>query len=407
MMAVAKSMPTNNNGTTIFTEMTALALQAGAINLGQGFPDQDGPPRMLEAARQAITAGRNQYPPLDGIPELQEAIAAQRSARYGTCYSATAEVLVTVGATEAITASVLALARPGDEVVVFEPFYDSYAAAIAMAGAVRRPVLLRPDPGGFSFAEADLRAAIGPRTRLLIMNTPHNPTGKVFSSGELQAIAAVCQERDLLVIADEVYEYLCFDGRTHRTIAAIEGMADRTIVVSSAAKTFNATGWKVGWLCAPAELAAEVRSVKQYLTFAAGTPFQHAVAVALNTCADWVHEARADLQRSRDLLTDGLTAVGVRVYPAEGSYFLQADARSFGYDTGIDLCRVLPALAGVAAVPSSAFFDTADVGRPLIRFAFCKRCDVMDEAVSRLARFAQGTPRDVAGKAAKGPERDH
>jgi N-succinyldiaminopimelate aminotransferase len=378
-------------GTTIFTEMTALAARTGAINLGQGFPDRDGPRRLLDAAREAVFAGHNQYPPLTGVPELRAAIAEQRAGRYRTRYSAAEEVLVTVGATEAITASVLALAGAGDEVIVFEPFYDSYGAAITMAGAVRRSVPLRPGPDGFHFDEAELRAAAGPRARLLILNSPHNPTGKVFTRDELETIAAICLEHDLTVITDEVYEYLCFDRRTHHTIAAIDGMAERTVVVSSAGKTFNVTGWKVGWLCGPAALVARIRNVKQYLSFAGGTPFQHAVASALRECGDWIGESCADLQRSRDVMVDGLTAAGVRVYPSEGTYFIQVDARSFGYGDGIELCRALPGLAGVAGVPSAVFFDSAEIGRPLVRLAFCKRADVIAEAVSRLARLAHAT----------------
>ncbi len=380
-----------STGTTIFTEMTALAVRTGAINLGQGFPDRDGPTKLLDAARDAISAGHNQYPPLTGVPDLRTAVVAQRADRYGTEYSASDQVLITVGATEAITASMLALVGTGDEVIVFEPFYDSYGAAITMAGAVRRSVPLRPGPHGFHFDEADLRAAVGPRTRLLILNSPHNPTGKVFTREELETIAAVCLEHDLLVITDEVYEYLCFDGRTHHTIASVEGMADRTIVVSSAGKTFNATGWKVGWLCGPAALVGRVRNVKQYLSFAGGTPLQHAVATALQECTAWIEESCAHLQRSRDILVDGLTAAGVRVYPSEGTYFVQVDARSFGHDDGVELCRALPEVAGVAGVPSAVFFDSVDLGRPLVRFAFCKRPDVIEEAVARLSALARSS----------------
>ena len=389
MTAGVRPVPVTGSGTTIFTEMTALAVRTGAINLGQGFPDRSGPREMLDAVHDAVEGGHNQYPPLGGVPVLRDAIVNYRSGRYGTSYDATDEVLVTVGATEAVTASILALTRPGDEVVVFEPFYDSYVAAMAMAGVVRRPVLLRPSSSGFFFDEADLRAAIGPRTRLLLLNTPHNPTGKVFTVDELSIIAAVCREHGVLVITDEVYEYLCFDGRTHHTIAAYEGMAERSLVVSSAGKTFNATGWKVGWLCGPAHLVAEARNVKQYLTFAGGTPFQHAVAVGLRDCTSWIERLRADLERSRDLLVAEFTTAGVRVYPSEGTYFVQADSRSFGYEDGAELCRALPALAGVAAVPSSVFFDTVEVGRSLIRFAFCKSPDVIKEAAARPARFAR------------------
>jgi N-succinyldiaminopimelate aminotransferase len=392
-MTVARPANSASGGTTIFTEITELATRTGAINLGQGFPDRDGPPAMLAAVNEAILAGHNQYPPLGGVPVLREAVAEQRAERYGTRYRPADEILVTVGATEGITAAVLALAGAGDEVVVFEPFYDSYAAAIELAGAVRRPVLLHPGQDGFRFDEAELRAAVGPRTRLLIVNSPHNPTGKVFSPEEMRVIASVCQERDLTVVADEVYEYLCFDGLTHTTMTTIPGMAERTIAVSSAAKTFNATGWKVGWLCGPAELVTKVRNVKQYLTFAGGTPFQHAVAVALRERAHWVDALRADLQGARDIMVNGLRDAGVRIYPSQGTYFVQADARSFGYEDSAELCRALPSRAGVAAIPSSIFFDSTEVGRSLVRLAFCKKHAVITEAVSRLGRFVRDNTR--------------
>lgn len=376
-------------GTTIFAEMTTLAEQTGAINLGQGFPDGDGPTRMLDVARQAIAAGHNQYPPLSGVLALRETIASQRVQRHGTVYDPADEVLVTAGATEAITAAVLALCQPGDEVVVFEPFYDLYAAAIKMAGAVLRSVLLRPEATAFRFNEADLAVMIGPRTRLLLLNTPHNPTGRVFTATELAIIARVSQAHDLVVLTDEVYEYLCFDGVEHCSIAALPGMVERTLTVSSAGKTFDATGWKIGWLCGPARLVAPVRRVKQYLTFASGTPFQHAVAVALNECENWIEGLRDRMQHCRDILAGGLAAAGVHTFSCQGTYFLQVDARSFGYQDGQQLCRALPELAGVVGVPSVAFFDSTDVGKPLVRFAFCKQTEVIFEAVERLDLFAR------------------
>ncbi len=375
-------------GTTIFAEMTALARRTGAINLGQGFPDTDGPAAMLAAARDAIAAGLNQYPPGDGMPELRTAVAEQRSQRYGMDYDPDREVLVTAGATEAITAALLGLCNPGDEVVVFEPYYDSYMAAIAMAGGIRRPVQLRagaaPDDA-FGFDPDELRAAITPRTRLMVFNSPHNPTGKVFTRAELELIASVCQEHDLIAITDEVYEYLTFDGLSHIPLATIPGMRDRTVAVSSAGKTFSVTGWKIGWVCGPPNLVTAVRAAKQFMTFASGTPFQVAVAYALREELAWVEELRQSLAERRDLLRDGLVKVGFHAYPSQGTYFVMTDARSLGYEGGRELCLDLPERAGVVAIPAAVFYDDKQAGGPLVRFAFCKKHELLDEASSRLA----------------------
>jgi N-succinyldiaminopimelate aminotransferase len=374
-------------GTTIFSEMTALALRTGAVNLGQGFPDTDGPPGMLAAAQQAIAGGLNQYPPVDGLPALREAIVGARQARYGMAYDPATEVVMTAGATEAIAAALLALCEPGDEVVLFEPYYDSYLANVAMAGATHRAVPLRATPDGFAFDPDDLRRAVSGRTRLIVLNSPHNPTGKVFTRAELELIAQVCVERDLIAVADEVYEYLIFDGLEHVPIAALPGMRERTVTISSAGKTFSCTGWKIGWALGPADLVGAVRKAKQFMTFASGTPFQAAVAHALTYELDWVAELAKSLQERRDLLQSGLTAAGVRTYAGQGTYFLQADAASWGYADGVELCRDLALSGGVVAIPTQVFYDDPADGQRLVRFAFCKRPEVLAAAVSRLSAF--------------------
>lgn len=369
---------------TIFAEMTALATRTGAVNLGQGFPDSDGPPAMLEAARAAIAEGVNQYPPGPGTADLRAAIARDRT-RYGTCYDPDTEVLVTVGATEAITAALLALLEPGDEVLVIEPYYDSYAAAIALAGGSRRVVgLVMGADGRFAVDVDAIRDAVGPRTRMMLLNSPHNPTGTVFTRAELTALAEVCVDHDLLAITDEVYEHLVYDDATHIPLATLPGMAERTITVSSAGKTFNCTGWKIGWACGPAELIAAVRAAKQFLTFVGGAPFQPAVAYALGAELPWVARLRSSLWAKRDRLTAGLEAAGFVVRPSQGTYFVCADIRPLGATDGARLCRELPERIGVAAVPVQVFTDSPDRWRHLIRFAFCKRDDVLDEAVRRL-----------------------
>ncbi|GII78748.1 aminotransferase [Sphaerisporangium rufum] len=372
-------------GTTVFAEMTALAVRTGSINLGQGFPDTDGPPAMLRRAADAIAHGHNQYPPGPGLPELRQAVAAHHQDHYGLSYDPGAEVLVTVGATEAIAATVLALCEPGDEVIVFEPYYDSYAAAITLAGAVRRTVTLRPDGGRFAFDPTELRAAVTPRTRAVLVNSPHNPTGTVFTGEELAAIAALCQERDLVAITDEVYEHLTFDGVPHVPLATLPGMRERTVMISSAGKTFSVTGWKTGWICAPARYVRAVQTVKQFLTFTAAAPWQLAVAYALREELGWVAGLRESLAAKRDRLAGGLAAAGFGVYRPAGTYFVQADIRPLGFTDGAELARRLPELAGVVAVPTQVFYDHPEAGRSFVRFAFCKRDEVIDEAVGRLA----------------------
>jgi N-succinyldiaminopimelate aminotransferase len=370
---------------TIFAEMSALAVKTGSINLGQGFPDTDGPASLLDDAAEAIRNGANQYPPGIGVPELRQAIAAHQRRFYGLEVDPDSEVLVTAGATEAIAASILALTEPGDEVVTFEPYYDSYAASIALAGATRRTVVLRrPD---FSFDPDELRAAFSERTKLVLLNSPHNPTGKVFDRTELDLIAALAREHDALVVTDEVYEHQTFDGVRHVPMATLPGMAERTITISSAGKTFSVTGWKIGWLHAPAELTAAVRAVKQFLTYVNGAPFQPAVANALALGDAFYVDLAAELQRKRDLLSDGLRAAGFDVYAPQGTYFIVTDAAPLGYDDGLDLCLQLPSLVGVAAVPVKVFHDDPEAGRSLVRFAFCKRDDVLAEGVERLAKL--------------------
>ncbi|WP_395309963.1 pyridoxal phosphate-dependent aminotransferase [Mycobacterium sp. AMU20-3851] len=369
---------------TIFAEMSALAARIGAVNLGQGFPDEDGPAGMLKVAQDAIAEGVNQYPPGLGIPALRQAIAAQRRRNYGVEYDPDTEVLVTVGATEAIAASLLGLAEPGSEVLVIEPFYDSYSPVVAMAGCHRVVVPLVPDGRGFALDVAALRAAVTPRTRALIVNSPHNPTGMVLTEDELSALAALAVEHDLLVITDEVYETLVFDDRTHVPLASLPGMAGRTVTISSAAKMFNATGWKIGWACAAPDLIAGVRAAKQYLSYVGGAPFQPAVAYALNHEDAWVAGLRADLQAKRDRLGTALTDLGFEVHQSSGTYFLCADPRPLGYHDSTEFCAELPHRAGVAAIPMSAFTSTDGGWNHLVRFAFCKRDDTLDEAIRRL-----------------------
>jgi N-succinyldiaminopimelate aminotransferase len=374
-------------GTTIFAEMSALAVRTGAVNLGQGFPDTDGPPEMLAAAAEALATGANQYPPLAGIPALRSAIAAHEQRFWGLERDPDAEVAVTAGATEAVAAAILALCEPGDEVVCFEPYYDSYAASIALAGAVRRPVTLRPGPSGrYEFDPAELRAAFGRRTRLVLLNSPHNPTGKVFTPAELEMIAGLCREFDVFAVTDEVYEHLVFpdSAAPHLPLATLPGMRERTLRISSAGKTFSCTGWKIGWATGPARLISALLRVKQFLTFVNGAPLQPAVAVALNLPDAYFTGFTAGLRERRDRLIAGLTEAGLAVLPSEGTYFVTADIRPAGGTDGVEFCRELPARSGVVAVPTQVFYDHQEAGRHLIRFAFCKRLDVIDEAVRRL-----------------------
>lgn len=373
----------------IFAAMSALAARLDAVNLGQGFPDEDGPPAMLEAAQKAIADGVNQYPPGAGIAPLREAIAAQRERRHGMEFDPEDEVLVTVGASEAIAAAVLGLVEPGSEVMLIEPAFDTYAPVIAMAGSQRVSVALVPDGRGFALDVDALRAAVTPRTRAMIVNSPHNPTGMVLSDRDLRALAEFAVEADLLVISDEVYEHLVYDGKKHLPLATYPGMAQRTVTISSAAKMFNCTGWKIGWACGTPELIAGVRAAKQYLSYVGGAPFQPAVAYALTHEDAWVAGLRDSLWAKRDKLAAALADLGFEVHDSSGTYFLCADPRPLGFSDSASFCAELPTRAGVAAIPMSAFCDptTAHAGawNHLVRFAFCKRDETLDEAIRRLA----------------------
>lgn len=368
-------------GTTIFAEMSALALATGSINLGQGFPDTDGPAQLLADAQRAIASGHNQYPPGPGIPELRQAIADHQQRRYALDYDPDSEVLVTAGATEAVAAALMALTQPGDEVILFEPYYDSYAAAVALAGAARRTVTLHRDDQQWIFDPTELERAITPNTQAIVLNTPHNPTGKVFTADELATIANVARQHDLIVIADEVYEHLIFDGRTHVSIATLPGMRERTLQISSAGKTFSVTGWKIGWVCAPPPLLTAVRTVKQFLTYVNGSPFQPAIAAALSRDQE-VDALKTGLQHQRDLLCDGLTQRGLDVITPQATYFATVDVKQ----DAVAFCRELPKRAGVVAIPSSGFYDSS-AGDTYVRFAFCKKPEVIREALRRMDRL--------------------
>jgi len=377
---------------TIFAEMSALAAQTGAVNLGQGFPDVDGPVHVREAAVAAIRAGRNQYPPGGGEPELRAAVSAHQARHYDLRPDPATEVLITTGATEAIAATVLAFAGPGDEVLTLEPAYDAYAAVIAMAGAVHTTAPLTPHPDGFRLDLDALRAAITPRTRMILLNTPHNPTGTVLDASELAAVARLATDHGLLVVTDEVYEHLTYDGTVHTPIATLPGMVERTLTVSSAGKTLSLTGWKVGWVTGPAALITAVRTVQQFLTYVSGAPFQVAVAGALvdddGLTGRWVRALADSLAARRDLLCAGLTDAGFEVVVPRGTYFVVADGAPLGFEDGTDLCRRLPELAGVVGVPVSAFCQegsvTAQALASRVRFTFVKRSEVLQTALAGL-----------------------
>ena len=371
-------------GTTIFAEMSALAVATGSVNLGQGFPDTDGPDEIAEAAIAAIRGGRNQYPPNPGIPELRAAIAAHQQRFYGQAVDPDNEIVVTTGATEAIAAALLGLVDPGDEVIALEPFYDSYAAGIAMAGGRRVGITLRaPD---FRLDVDRLRDAITDRTRLILLNSPHNPTGTVLNRDELQAVADLATERDVIVVTDEVYEHMAYDVE-HIPLATLPGMADRTLTISSAGKTFSFTGWKVGWAVGPADLVTAVRTAKQFLTFVSGAPFQPAIALGLGLPDAYYDGLRDSLRAKRDRLCAGLREVGFDVYEPAGTYFITADVRPLGYTDGVEFCRDLPQRCGVVAIPHQVFYDDVEAGKPLVRFAFCKRDEVLDDAIERLQKL--------------------
>ncbi len=396
-------------GTTIFDEMSKLARDNDAVNLGQGFPDTSPPAAVLRAAQQAMDAGENQYPPGPGIPSLRRAVAEHQQRFHGLGYDPDTEVTVTFGATEALASSILALCDAGDEVLVLEPAYDSYPAVIALAGAVERRVPLEPPAMGETPTPATgtatptpaspgwrldvdrLAAAVGPRTRVLVLNSPHNPTGTVLDADTLQAVAEVCVEHDLTVITDEVYEHLVYDG-VHTPIATFPGMRERTVTISSAGKTFSCTGWKVGWACAPGELTTALRTTKQFLSYAGGAPLQHGIATALGL-GDDVYAEVADVHRQRrDLLVDGLAGVGLPVTRSAATYFVTADVTPLGFDDGEAFCRWAPEGIGVAAVPVSAFVRDAEAVRSLVRFAVCKRDEVLREGVRRLGTLVGVVP---------------
>lgn len=368
-------------GETIFAEMSALAVKTGAINLGQGFPDTDGPQEIAELAITAIRDGHNQYPPGLGIKKLRDAISHHQMRFYSLEFNPETEVLVTAGATEAIAASLLAICEQGDEVITFEPYYDSYAASIALAGGVRRVVTLNtPD---YSFSVDDLEKLITAKTKAILLNSPHNPTGKVFTHNELSQIANLCIEHDLVAICDEVYEHLVFEGQ-HIPLIQYPGMRDRTIQISSAGKTFSFTGWKIGWVCAQPALLDTVRTAKQFLTYVNGAPFQHAIAEALNLPDHYFENFLEDMRVKRDCLSQGLEKAGLTTFTPQGTYFVTADIEKLGYEDGKQFCLDLPVQCGVVAVPNVVFYDNKDLGSTLIRFAFCKRLDVLEEAVERL-----------------------
>ena len=374
-------------GTTIFAEMSGLAVATNSVNLGQGFPDTDGPQAVLDAAVQAIRDGINQYPPGPGMPVLRQAIAAHQQRFYGLDYDPDTEVLVTAGATEALAGALLGLLDTGDEAVVFEPMYDSYQACVAMAGAVAKPVTLRPGADGvYGFDPTEFAAAITPKTKLILINTPHNPTGKVLTADEMSYIAGLAIEHDLIVLTDEVYEHLVFDDARHIAMASLPQMRERTLSISSGGKTFNTTGWKIGWLCGPPALLAAARTAKQFLTYVNGAPFQPAIAVGLGLPDSYFADFAADLQAKRDRLLPGLRAAGFDVYPTSGTYFVTVDIRPVQPDgDGMAFCRQLPHRCGVVAIPNEVFYMNKREGRHLVRFAFCKRPEVIDEAVARLS----------------------
>ncbi len=372
---------------TVFSEMSALAVRTGAINLGQGFPDVDGPASVIAAAEAALEHGANQYAPGIGIPSLRAAIARHQQRHYGLDLDPDSEVVVTTGCTEAVAAALLGLVDPGDEVVVLEPYYDSYVAMLDMCGAVRRPVTLRapdfrPDPD-------ELRAAITDRTRLVLLNTPHNPTGTVLAREELQVVADLAIQHDVMVVTDEVYEHLVFDDARstegHVPIATLPGMWERTLTLSSAGKSYSFTGWKVGWATGPSPLVRAVLAAKQWLTFTSGSPLQPAIAHGLDHEPDWPLALARDLQARRDLLCDGLALAGLAPRVPEGTYFATTDISHLGWSDGREFCLALPERAGVVAIPTQGFYDDREAGRHLVRWAFCKEPDVVREGVRRLA----------------------
>jgi aspartate/methionine/tyrosine aminotransferase len=374
-------------GVTIFSEMTALAIEHDAINLGQGFPNWEGAGFVKEAAARSMIGGdADQYPPSPGIPGLRGAIAGRYGPLLGRDLDPNTEITVTCGCTEALAASFLGLVNPGDEVVLVEPFYDAYPVYVAMAGAVPRYVQLRaPD---FALDPDELRAAFSPKTEVIVINTPHNPSGRVLTRDELQLVADLCQEFDVVAITDEVYEEMVFDG-SHVRLATLPGMWERTLTLSSLGKTFSLTGWKVGWGIGPPGLSAGLRSAHQFLTFTTPTPVQHGAKAALEVDDSFYAELRDSYRAKRDLLAAGLTDVGFDVYTPQGTYFLMAGFEAFGFDDDRELARHLVTEAGVVAIPPSVFYHEPEDGKRLIRFAFCKDESMLSEAIDRLGVLAR------------------
>lgn len=373
-------------GSTIFAEMSALAAATGAINLGQGFPDESGPSSIIEAAVQAARSGINQYPAGHGDPQLVEAVGAHQERHYGMAL-APDQVVITTGATEAIAAAILGLVDPGDEVVLIEPCYDSYPAMVQFAGGRARSVKLAPP--SFSIQAEDLEAVITPRTKVLVCNSPHNPTGRVFSRSELATIATAAIQHDLIVISDEVYEHLTFDGRQHLPIAALPGMFDRTLTISSAGKTFSFTGWKVGWATGPADLVRVVEGAKNWLTYSSGAPFQRAIAHGLNHEEGFHEKLREELSAKRSLLSDGLSSLGFEVFPSQGTYFVMTDVSPLGFESALDFCRASAESVGVVAIPCHPFYPGNTTNTPHVRWACCKQESVLLEGLNRLSRLKQ------------------
>lgn len=372
-------------GSSVFTEMSILARKHGAVNLGQGFPDFDGPEFLKDAAIKAIRDGHGQYSRSFGVPDLNVAIAERFARDSGVQVDPDTEITVTSGCTEAIAATLVGLINPGDEVILIEPFYDSYPAMVAVAGGTVRAITLRPPH--FTLDVDALRAAVTPRTKLILVNTPHNPTGHVFRRSELQAIAQVCIEHDLICVSDEVYERLVFEGE-HISIASLPGMRERTVTLSSLGKTFSFTGWKIGWAIAPPALTSGVRAAHQFFTFCAATPFQHAAIAALQTGPEYDRSFLAEYRARRDLLAGGLRDAGFEVFVPEGTYFVMCDHSRFGFADDLAFCRFLVSEIGVAAIPPASFYVHREEGRRLVRFAFCKKDETLHAAIERLRRLA-------------------
>lgn len=377
-------------GTTIFTEMTVLANQYKAVNLSQGFPDFDGPGLGKVAAQHAIDEGFNQYAPLAGLPVLREAIAQWSSDYNGLDCDPDTEITVTSGCTEAIASAMLGLVNPGDEVILFEPYYDSYLACVAMAGAIPKFISIKPSPDGFGFDTEELRKAFGPKTRVILVNTPHNPTGMVLDKAQLTLIADLCKKHDVIAFSDEVYERLTYDGHVHTSIATMEGMRERTVVMSSMGKTFSLTGWKVGWTIAPANLTAGIRSAHQFLTFSVPGPMQVGAAAMLGEARGEIDDLLGHFTKTRQVLGEALSELGFGVHLPQGAYFIMAEhsevSRRLGLTTDVELCRWLPEHAGVAAIPPSGFYEHLELGEGFVRFAFCKKMDTIDQAIARLRK---------------------